>query len=141
MLVVDKLSIPTGQATVTAIDVLFKAYYCFNVEFPSAMSQFWGVSRLRSVWGIVKEGCQPHVWTLALQSRVWFWLQTNPLITRSFNYWGVEATLVGVSNKKLCYQLGSHVKSVAILILFTTFYFITSVLVSLFIQLVANQYA
>lgn len=40
-MVVDKLTIPAGQSTVTALDTLFKVYYCFNVEFPLQISPFW----------------------------------------------------------------------------------------------------
>lgn len=52
-----------GQATITAIDALFKVYNFFNVEFPLAMSQFWEFLACE-VYGVMqKKNAKPQVGT------------------------------------------------------------------------------
>ena len=65
VMVVDQLSIPAGDSTVTALDMLFKSYYCFNVEFPLAISQFWEFFAF-DVYGVMnKKEAKPQVRSLA----------------------------------------------------------------------------
>ncbi|KAJ8017429.1 hypothetical protein HOLleu_45176 [Holothuria leucospilota] len=65
VMVVDQLSIPAGDSPVTAIDALFKAYYCFNVEFPISVSQFWEFLAFEVNEVMDKKEAKPQVRSLA----------------------------------------------------------------------------
>lgn len=67
----EQLSIPAGDSPITAIDALFKDYYCSNVELPLSVSQF-GEFLIFEVYEIMDKRKQNHKYDhLPLSSEVW----------------------------------------------------------------------
>ena len=68
-LIVDNLSIPATDDIVPAMDRLFKAYYCFNVEFPPTVAQLWEFLSFELYGITTAKMAKPHLRSLATAIR------------------------------------------------------------------------